>query len=85
MQQRHNFQKYHLYHSMCSQLVQAGVRLHMGQFSTTISAVAGSVISDNQHLWPCCFERFFALLLPWDTVAVGDISGRLNPPRHAIC
>jgi hypothetical protein len=24
--------------------------VHMGQFSMTISAVAGSVLSDNQHL-----------------------------------
>ncbi|WP_302847329.1 peroxidase family protein, partial [Sedimentitalea nanhaiensis] len=31
------------------QLNQAGARLHMGQFSMTISAVAGSVLSDNQQ------------------------------------
>ncbi|WP_147273352.1 excalibur calcium-binding domain-containing protein, partial [Paracoccus lutimaris] len=31
------------------QLVQAGARLHMGQFSMTISAVAGSNLSGNQH------------------------------------
>ncbi|WP_220269880.1 hypothetical protein, partial [Paracoccus lutimaris] len=31
------------------QLVQAGARLHMGQFSMTISAVAGSNLSGNQQ------------------------------------
>jgi hypothetical protein len=30
-------------------MFQAGARLHTGQFSMTISAVAGSVLSDNQH------------------------------------
>ncbi|WP_212580092.1 hypothetical protein, partial [Roseovarius gaetbuli] len=44
-----NPQKSHVYHSNSPQLNQAGVRLHMGQFSMTISAVAGSVLSDNQH------------------------------------
>ena len=44
-----NFQKSHVYHSTCPQPIQAGVRLHMGQFSMTISAVAGSVLSDNQQ------------------------------------
>ena len=43
-------QKSHVDHPICPQLIQAGARLHMGQFSMTISAVAGSVLSDNQHL-----------------------------------
>ena len=37
---------------MRPQLIQAGARLHMGQFSMTISAVAGSVLSDNQQQDP---------------------------------
>jgi hypothetical protein len=31
-------------------MIQAGARLHMGQFSVTILVVAGSVLSDNQQL-----------------------------------
>ena len=44
-----NPQKSHVYHSKSPRLLCAGARLHMGQFSMTISAVAGSVLSDNQH------------------------------------
>ncbi|MGR3462780.1 MAG: hypothetical protein ACU0C8_13540, partial [Roseovarius sp.] len=44
-------QKSHVYHSNSPQLNQAGARLHMGQFSMTISAVAGSVLSDNQQIY----------------------------------
>ncbi|WP_203228054.1 hypothetical protein, partial [Roseovarius dicentrarchi] len=42
-------QKSHVYHSMRPQLIQAAARLHMGQFSMTISAGAGSVLNDNQQ------------------------------------
>ncbi|WP_273251331.1 hypothetical protein, partial [Sediminimonas qiaohouensis] len=42
-------QKSHVDHSDNPQLVQAGERLHMGQVSVTILAVAGSGLSDNQQ------------------------------------
>ncbi|WP_374637166.1 hypothetical protein, partial [Paracoccus sp. (in: a-proteobacteria)] len=42
-------QKSHVDHSVCLQLVQAEAGLHMGQFSMTILAVAGSILSGNQQ------------------------------------
>ncbi|WP_273250891.1 hypothetical protein, partial [Sediminimonas qiaohouensis] len=45
-------QKSHVDHSDNPQLVQAGERLHMGQVSVTILAVAGSGLSDNQQIKP---------------------------------
>ncbi|RUS60681.1 hypothetical protein EGN72_07165, partial [Pseudorhodobacter sp. E13] len=48
-------------HSKCPQLVQAGARLHMGQFSVTILAAAGSILSGNQHVW-AVGDKFEAVL-----------------------
>lgn len=45
-----NLQKSHVDHSICLQLVQAEAGLHMGQFSVTILALAGSILSGNQHI-----------------------------------
>ncbi|WP_252734149.1 alpha/beta hydrolase, partial [Paracoccus marinaquae] len=44
-------QKSHVDHSVCLQLLQAEAGLHMGQFSMTILAVAGSILSGNQHYY----------------------------------
>ncbi len=55
-----NFQKSHVYHPMCPQLIQAWARLHMGQFSMTISAVAGAALSDNQQAISSICSEFSA-------------------------
>ncbi len=84
-------QKSHVYHSNSPQLNQAGARLHMGQFSMTISAVAGSVLSDNQQtkapttVVPCFFNSLLLITVPLLTKSATRVSsgsrGVSKPPQ----
>ena len=76
-----NLQKSHVDHSICPQLVQAGERLHMGQFSVTTLAAAGSILSGNQHSAVILFKTKPAFNTPACTAEPDDT---ITPPKSNI-
>ncbi|WP_203228047.1 tyrosine-type recombinase/integrase, partial [Roseovarius dicentrarchi] len=78
-------QKSHVYHSMRPQLIQAAARLHMGQFSMTISAGAGSVLNDNQHSRGKPFTQAGLGNFFQRAASQAGIEARLHGLRKAFC